>query len=343
MPDLRVPWPEMEEETGEDIADAPDTNSAEAGGERTYSSGVEGLEGVDAEGLLAQFDELSTLEENRDDPANAAQIDRRAREDAELLAELLRAYGYYDALVRTRVEATETAGRIAVTLEVEPGPQYHFADVRLPGIEAAGEDAAALREAFGVEEGAPVNAAQVTAGEAALNLELGRRGYAFAEVGERDIIVDHDTRTATLVLPVEPRGERQFGRIIVEGQPLFSARHIERIARFEPGDDFEAPLLDDLRRALIATGLVSAVTIRPIDDPGSRTVDIAVGLEPAPMRTVAGAAGYGTGEGARFERSWRYRNFIQPQGAATFRVAAGPIDTPVRSERRRGGKRVGVS
>src|SRR3546814_17042343 len=95
MPDLGVPWPEMEEETGEDIADAPDTNIAEAGGERTYSIGVEGLEGVDAEGLLAQFDELSTLEENRDDPANAAQIARRARADAELLAELMRAYGYY--------------------------------------------------------------------------------------------------------------------------------------------------------------------------------------------------------------------------------------------------------
>src|SRR3546814_13541682 len=77
MPDLGVPWPEMEEETGEDIADAPDTNIAEAGGERTYSIGVAGLEGVDAEGLLAQFDELSTLEETRDDPANAAQIDRR--------------------------------------------------------------------------------------------------------------------------------------------------------------------------------------------------------------------------------------------------------------------------
>lgn len=335
MPDLGVPWPEMEAETGEDIADTPDTNIADASGERTYSIDVEGLDGVDSEGLLGQFGELSTLQENRDDPANAAQIDRRAREDAELLAELLRAYGYYDALVRTRVETTETAGRIAVTLEVEPGPQYHFADVHLPGIEAAGEDAAALREAFGVEEGAPVNAAQVTAGEAALNLELGRRGYAFADVGELDITVDHDTRTATLLLSVEPNGERQFGRIIVEGEPLFSARHIERIARFEPGDDFEAPLLDDLRRALIATGLVSAVTIRPIDDPDSRTVDIAVGLEPAPMRTVAGAAGYGTGEGVRLELSWQHRNLIKPEGAVTFRGVAGTREQLVSATLRR--------
>lgn len=323
LPGLGVPWPDMEQESGDDIAVAPDASIADAAGERTYVVRVEGLEGIRAAGLLDQFAELSTLQANREDPANAAQVDRRAREDEELMAELLRAYGYYDALVRTRVERTETANRFVVTLEVEPGPQYSFAEVSLPGLEAAGEDAAALREAFGVQVGAPIDAAAVTTGEAALRLELGRRGYAFAEVGELDIRVDHDTRTATLVLPVEPNGERRFGRIVVEGTPLFSARHIERIARFEPGDEYEAPLLDDLRRALVATGLVSSVVIRPIDDPDSRTVDIAVALEPAPMRTIAGAAGYGTGEGVRLEASWQHRNLIKPEGAVTFRGVAG--------------------
>lgn len=323
LPGLGVPWPDMEQESGDDIAVAPDASIADAAGERTYVVRVEGLEGIRAAGLLDQFAELSTLQANREDPANAAQVDRRAREDEELMAELLRAYGYYDALVRTRVERTETANRFVVTLEVEPGPQYSFAEVSLPGLEAAGEDAAALREAFGVQVGAPIDAAAVTTGEAALRLELGRRGYAFAEVGELDIRVDHDKRTATLVLPVEPNGERRFGRIVVEGTPLFSARHIERIARFEPGDEYEAPLLDDLRRALVATGLVSSVVIRPIDDPDSRTVDIAVALEPAPMRTIAGAAGYGTGEGVRLEASWQHRNLIKPEGAVTFRGVAG--------------------
>ncbi len=335
LPGLGVPWPDMEQETGDDIAVAPDARTADAAGERTYAVRVEGLDGIGAAELLAQFAELSTLQANRDDPANAAQIDRRAREDEELMAELLRAYGYYDALVRTRVEATGTANRLAVTLEVEPGPQYSFAEVSLPGLEAAGADAPALRQAFGVEAGEPVDAAAVTTGEAALRLALGERGYAFAEVGALDIRVDHDTRTATLVLPVEPNGERRFGRVVVEGTPLFSARHIERIARFEPGDDYEAPLLDDLRRALVATGLVSSVTIRPIDDPDSRTVDIAVALEPAPMRTIAGAAGYGTGEGVRLELSWQHRNLIKPEGAVTFRGVAGTREQLVSATLRR--------
>lgn len=328
MPDLGVPWPDMQEEPGEDISDTPDTSIADAAGERSYRVTIEGLQGLSGqEALLEQFRELSTLEANRDDPANAAQIDRRAREDSELLEELLRAYGHYDPIVRTRVEAGEAGTEgdqvVQVILEAEPGPLYSFAEVSLPGLDAAGEEAPELREAFGVDAGDPVNAAAVTTGAAALRIELGKRGFAFAEVGEMDIVVDHDTRTARLTLPVEPNGAREFGQIIVEGQPLFSAKHIGRIARFEPGDRYEQPLLDDLRRALVATGLVSTVNFRPIDNPETRRVDIAVTLEPAPMRTIAGAAGYGTGEGVRLEASWQHRNLIRPEGAVTFRGILG--------------------
>jgi translocation and assembly module TamA len=324
LPDLGVEWPDMSEVAPEtDIAVKPDTSIADAATTRSYVVRIEGLEAIDAEGLRAQFDALSTLKEDRDEAANAAQIDRRAREDAELLAELLRAEGYYDALVRTRVEAADTTGKALVTLEVQPGPQYRFAEVRLPGLEAAGADAPALREAFGVKEGDPVNAAKVGAGEAALRVALGNRGYAFADIGDLDIVVDHETRTATLVQPVEPKGVRRFGKILVEGRPLFSAKHIGEIARFDPGERYEAAKVDDLRRALVATGLVSAVDIKPVDRPESQTVDLAVTLERAPMRTIAGAAGYGTGEGVRVEASWQHRNLLPPEGAVTFRGVAG--------------------
>jgi translocation and assembly module TamA len=335
MPDLGVDWPDMDAPAGEEIADVPDTAIADAATERSYNVRIAGLESIEAAGLMTQFAELSTLEANRDDPANAAQIDRRAREDADLLAELMRAHGFYDAQVRTRVEPGGAAGAMLVTLEVQPGAQYRFAEVRLPGLEAAGAEAEALRSVFGVEPGEAVNAAEVTAGEAALRAELGRRGFAFAEVGTLDIAVDRAARTATLALPVDPRGEREFGRILVEGRPLFDAEHIEGIARFEPGDKYEAPLLEDLRRALVATGLVSTVAIRPVDNPASRRVDIAVALEPAPMRTIAGAAGYGTGEGFRVEASWQHRNLIRPEGAVTLRSVLGTREQLIAATLRR--------
>ena len=41
------------------------------------------------------------------------------------------------------------------------------------------------------------------------------------------------------------------------------------------------------------------------------------------MRTIAGQAGYGTGEGIRVEASWQHRNLLPPEGAVTFRGVAG--------------------
>jgi translocation and assembly module TamA len=324
MPDLGVEWPELEDSAGTGIAGAPDSVIADTAAERSY---VVALAGLDAEleaALAPRFAELSALERNRSDPANAAQIDRRAREDAELLGELLRGRGYYDALVEARVEVAEAAGGpVRVTFEAEPGPLYRFSEVRLQGVEGAGADAAALRSAFGVKANDPLDADKVTAGEAELRAELGRRGYAFADVGALDIAVDHQSRTATLVLPVNANGARQFGAIRVEGRPLFSAKHLQTIARWKPGEAYTQERVEDLRRALIATGLVSTVAIRPVAGADPRTVDLAVTLDRAPMRTIAGQAGYGSGEGIRVEASWQHRNLLPPEGAVTFRGVIG--------------------
>ena len=320
-PGLGVDWPDMAAPDTE-IPEAPNPVT-ESSAARTYGYRIEGLGEIDTTALLLQFRQLSALEEYRGNPANAAQIDRRARADAELLAELMRAFGYYDAAVTTDVAAAPGGG-YAVTLNVEPGPIYRFAEVRLPGLdEAAGADAAALRQAFAVSPQDPVDAARVAEAEAALQVELGRRGYAFAQVGDPDILIDHDTRTATLVLPVQPQGTRRFGTILVDGRPLFTAEHIATIARFHQGDPYRVPLVEDLRQALVATGLVSSVVIRPVARPQSDLVDLSVGLEPAPMRTIAGEAGYGTGEGVRAEISWQHRNLLPPEGAVTFRGVLG--------------------
>ncbi|MEA3029081.1 MAG: translocation and assembly module TamA [Sphingomonadales bacterium] len=324
-PDLGVEWPDMERNRDEAIPDLPGATVAasDAAAARSYSYTIAGLDAAEAAPLLARFRALSTLEEYRGSPANAAQIDRRARADAELMEQLLRAYGYYDGMVTTRVEAVGING-FSVTLDVQPGQLYRFTTVVLPGLEdAAGADAGTLRRSFAVNPQDPVNAEAVRDAQAALRAELGRRGYAFAAVGEEEVVLDHATGTALLTLPVETAGARRFGHILVEGRPLFDARHIATIARFHEGDPWRSDRVEDLRQALVATGIVSSVAIRPVARPDSDLVDLAVALEPAPMRTVAGEAGYGTGEGIRLELSWQHRNLLPPEGAVTFRGVAG--------------------
>ena len=130
-PDLGVPWPDLEEDQGTPIAEAPQV-VADPAGATTYDYRITGLDGEDPEtiAILAQFRQLSTLQQYEGEPANAAQVDRRARADADLLAELLRAHGYYAGEVTTIVEAS-AAGAYLVTLDAEPGPLYRFAAIDL--------------------------------------------------------------------------------------------------------------------------------------------------------------------------------------------------------------------
>jgi translocation and assembly module TamA len=323
LPDLEVGWPDLNGDEAPAVAAAPAEPSATAdAGDHAYVVVIEGLREIgDSDELLKAFRQQSALEADRKKPANAAQIARRSRADAELLEELLRSQGYYDADVEPRTEPAGTLVR--VVLEASPGEQYRFASVDLPGLAAAGPAAAGLRDAFGVKAGEPVIATDVIAAGVALQTALGEQGFAGAQIGEQQIEVDHQTHLATLVLPVAPGPVAKFGNIQVNGRPPFSARHIWTIARFKRGQPFQRSKIDDLRRALIATSLVSAVEIRPVPTNGGRTVDLAVRLEPAPSHTIAGELGYGTGQGARLEASWTDRNFFNPEGALTLRGVAG--------------------
>jgi translocation and assembly module TamA len=332
MPDLGVEWPDMNqpdpmpepelEGTAEAALADQGINIEDAAEARRYAYRIDGLASVaDAERLLASFEKQSALRKDEGDPANAAQIDRRARADAELLTSLLQSEGYYDAEVEPGIGLQ--GDRILVDLKVSPGTIYTFQSVELQGIEAAGGKADQLREAFAVKAGDPVVAQKVIDANVALKVALGEEGFALAHVGEQDIAIDHETATARLVLPVKPGPVAQFGAITVTGQPPFSAKHVGQIARFKTGDMYERSEVDDLRRALIATGLVASVETKLAPRDGGQIVDVAVHLEPAPMRTVAGELGYGTGEGVRLEASWQHRNFFNPEGALTIRGVAG--------------------
>ena len=337
MPDLGVAWPDMNQPDPEPLPEVePVTPEAaaeaveeaaelveDATSNRRYRWTLSGLESVpQAAEIRSGFNERSVLEADKDETANAAQIDRRARADAELLAELLRSWGYYDATVEPAIDASRT--ELLVSLLATPGPLYLFESVELPGLDqAAPGEAERLRSAFAVKAGDPVVAQRVIDAGVALQVQLGERGFATARVGEQDIVIDHEAQVARLVLPITPGPVANFGQISVSGEPPFSSRHVQRIARFRPGDRFEANEVADLRRALIATGLVASVEVTQVPRDEGRVIDLAVKLEPAPMRTIAGELGYGTGEGPRAEASWQHRNFFNPEGAVTVRGVLG--------------------
>lgn len=326
LPDFGVDWPDLNLPLPGEQADAADPEAIVVDGaaERRYRYALEGLDGVADALFLQRFREGSALDAHDDEASNAAQIERRARQDVELLDELMRAAGYYDARIRPRIGTDRDA--ILVTLEVVPGTRYTFDTVQLPGLAAAGDRSDELRAALPVAVGDPVDADKVVAAEDRLRSTIGSVGYPFAEVGEPELVVDHDTRTATLTLSVEPGGERRFGRILTTDTRIFDGDHAQDIARFRPGQRYDAAEVEDLERAIIQTGLVSSVTLTPVEGQTPGTVDLSLAMEPAPFRSIGAEIGYGTGEGARIEGDWTHRNFVKPEGALNLRGVLGTLE-----------------
>lgn len=279
-------------------------------------------------GFRERFEALSTLERLSDDDANLAQVNRRARDDNDLLLNMLRVYGFYDGEVRNSVARIEGQQRVALNFDINTGPVYRLSSIDLAGLDAVGVNVPAAREAFAMKVGDPANADKIAAGRLGVLSHLLETGFPFAETGEPDLLIDHDLRSGALTVPVTPGGQYRFGGIIANDSGLFGSRHLQRIARFEQGDIFQASEVDDLRRAILATGLVSTVTLTPIaatDPDGTEPglVDINVETVAAPLRTIAGAVGYGTGEGYRAEVSWEHRDFFPPEGLVRARAVGG--------------------
>jgi len=288
----------------------------------------EDLTDLDQDAFRDRFQSLSTLERLSDDDANLAQVNRRARDDADLLDTMLRVYGYYDGEVRNSVARVAGEERVALNFEVTTGPVYRLSAIDLAGLDAVGVDVPAARAVFAMQVGDPANSDKIVAGRLAVLTRLLETGFPFAQTGEPDLLIDHEARSGALTVPVTPGGQYRFGGIIANDQGLFGSRHLQRIARFEPGDIFQASEMDDLRRAILATGLVSTATLTPVaatdpvgNEPG--TVDVTVETVAAPLRTIAGEVGYGTGEGYRAEVSWEHRNFFPPEGLVRARAVGG--------------------
>ncbi|HUQ14121.1 MAG TPA: BamA/TamA family outer membrane protein [Novosphingobium sp.] len=365
LPDFQLAWPDDAELTPlEPLAPEPDIELAEKHVEAELAAaGVSGDEAaprladaqlsdlgkgvelafpaeiaVEDRGRIEnRFADLSSLRRLRDDDDNIAQLARRARADRDLLLRTLRVYGYYDAEVYQSIggfqpgeagAAPPSLAAVKVRFDVIPGPQYLFGKIALGDLEATGDDYARLRGSFDLEPGEPVNADAIVAERADLTVELGETGYAFAELGDPDLLIDHARREGDLNQPVTVGGKYAFGEVVSALPKFLSSKHLRRIARFDAGEIYQRSKVDDLRRAILATGLVSTVTVTPREvekpapgDPGTVALDVA--MTKAPLRTIAGLAGFSSGEGFRVEASWEHRNFIPPEGLFRVRGVAG--------------------
>lgn len=298
--------------------------------------------------LADLFGDLSALYDGDGKADNAAMVRARLSSDGELMQRILASEGYYDAVVDTRIDRGEREEgqegqprqrrSITAVIDVKPGTQYKLAEIILKADPTVPPNL--IADNFPLSIGEPIVAQRVQGAEAAIALKLPEEGYPFAEVGQRDILLDGATGDSVYTLPVDIGKRSRFGGIETTGDLAFDAEHVEVLARFKRGELYDSRKVDDLRQALVATGLFATVAAEPQptgESAGDDTeyVTMLVTQQAGPPRTLAASAGYGTGEGLRVEGSWTHRNLLPPEGALIFRGVVGTQEQGIGATLRR--------
>ena len=289
-----------------------------------YELAVRGLEEI---GLEDEFKSLSALEDGDGKATNATQVNARAKEDEQLAVRLMKSLGYYDGVASSVIETVGTEpGRLRAVLTATPGQLYKLGAINV--VADPTNPPNLVREQLPLRTGDPIEAARVQGAEANLALVLPQRGYPFVKVGDRDILLDDQTLTGDYTLPVETGPRASFGVLRTEGDAVFDLDHLSVFPRFKQGELYDTRKRDDLREALVATGLFDTIGVEPVrtgqpGPDGTEQVDLLVRQTKGPWRSLAGSGGYGTGEGVKVEGSWTHRNLFPPEGALILTAIGG--------------------
>ena len=299
------------------VAAAPEGEAVEI----AYDTEVRGLDPL---GLTDEFNSLSALKEGDGKAANATQVAARAREDEGLAVRLMKSLGYYDGTAVSTLETPpaapegQRAGKLKAIVSATPGNLYKLDAITVQADPTTPPDL--VRRELPLKTGDPIEAARVQGAEANVALKLPQQGYPFVKVGERDILLDERDYTGDYTLPVDTGPRSSFGVLRTEGDPVFGLDHLNVFPRFDQGQLYDTRLTDDLRAALVATGMFSTVSVEPVrtgqpGPDGTEQVDLLVRQTPGKFRSLSASAGYGTGEGIKLEGSWTHRNLFPPEGA----------------------------
>ncbi|WP_242125556.1 BamA/TamA family outer membrane protein [Sphingobium sp. Sx8-8] len=296
------------------------------------------IEGFGKTGLEDDFRDASALVGGKGRADTAAMVQARAHEDEALAVRLLYSEGYYDATALASLDQSAN-GSLKAVVSVTPGKRYKIGDIVIHAGPTVPPNL--IRDSLPLKTGDFIVAAAVEGAEANVGVKLPENGYPFAKVGQRDILLDPATATGDYTLPVETGPRGSFRGITTAGEKqAFGADHMKVISRFRPGEPYDSRKVDDLRRALVATGLFSSVSVDPVrtnapGPDGTEYVDLNVTQEAGKPRTLAGELGYGTGQGFRAEGTWTHRNLFPPEGAVIASIIAGTQEQGVTGTFRR--------
>jgi len=287
------------------------------------------ITGIDDSALQSDLEANSQLIKLQDDkpPATVAALSRRARDDTDRLTAVVEAAGYYEPKIAPVID--EQAKPIQVEVKITPGPRYTLAKVAITNQAGTAPPEIGLFDpaAVGLIVGGPAVSAPVVDADTRIARLYQVKGYPFARIVDKHVIVDAATRTMEVTFILDAGARARFGLTVVNGLARLDDSWVRRRIKWTEGASFDQTQVEATRQAMVSSALFGTVSVAPngpVGPDGTVPMQVYV-IERAP-RSVSIGASYDTTEGISANVSWEHRNLFGGGEDLKFTATGGTSD-----------------
>jgi len=271
------------------------------------------IQGVDEPRLIELLQSVSdalALEKDKP-PATLGLLRRRVDRDIEQFLKVLKSEGYYGGRVTGDINAKTDP--VKVTFQVDPGPVYPFKSVDIRTTQegvATTEKPPDLAE-LGLTLGQAARGRAILNAEEALLRHFKKRGFAFTQVTDRRVEVNHREKSVVVIFRIDLGQRARFGNTEIIGLESIDEAFLRSTIPWKKGDQFNLQLLEDAQARLIATGLFSTVQVsRGESLQQEQFLPVNITITERKHRSISAGVSYRTDEGAGVNASWEHRNLL---------------------------------
>lgn len=265
--------------------------------------------------------------------------------DVVRLRELYQRAGFLKAQIEYEVSYNEDDNLVKIEFVVREGPQLAISELRFAGVDGsppllAPELVDDWDKVVAFHQSRAIHWSE--AWQRQLDDTTARwlrnRGYPFATV-ETEITADTTVMTAVATMLVRPGSRDRIREIVVTGNESVPAEHLARQLPLEPGDWYDAGLLEKGRAQLMQQELMRLVSVQvQREEARDSTVVVQMQVSENKRRVIRGELGVISGGGIGGQADWTHRSFLGGLRSLTLATSAQtgvlPLGDPPREEYR---------
>ncbi|WP_244606417.1 autotransporter assembly complex protein TamA [Arsenicitalea aurantiaca] len=288
----------------------------------------------------------SALLSDQNDPASgAAGLLAKARGDYRRILAALYAQGYYGGTINIFVagrEATTLPPDVRlpdpapVTVIVDPGPVFTFNRVAIANRAPFTDDP---RDQVGAPEDAGYGRGEVARSSVVLRAEQlaleawRQQGHPKAEIIDREVVADHQTRTVDVLIRVSPGSRASFGPVAVQGTEYMDPDFVARQSGLTLGEEFDPDEVERARNRLSRLDVFRALRLEEAPAIGADgLLPYTIIVQEQALRRFGVGATYSTVDGLGVEGFWLHRNLFGQAERLRLDAKIAGIGFPIETE-----------